>query len=273
MSASAGFDVRAYMRAPHVLRPSDVALGPTGSLSAQALDALTYLWAVEGTMLSRMRDVLVTPTHAESRVTTFLTTWSYEQHWLTTTLGSVLKANSRTPQPPVDTPLGGLRRAWDDRVRPTADAVATNLLGADVTGAHMLTGWLDTSVLTLIYRRLSATEPALGELTGAVVRLKDRHLDFYAEESTTRLARSATARRIAWTAAGRWRLSGTRYAGPGQARAAVLPLLTDPASRPAVGEIDDAVAAFPGLSGAHPLRTALGAPGSRVGLRATVPTS
>ncbi|MEX5303972.1 hypothetical protein [Kocuria sabuli] len=270
--STTGFDVRAYMRDPHVLRPTDLDPHALGTLSAPALDALAYLWAVEGTVLGRMRDVLVTPTHAESRVTAFLTTWSYEQHWLTTTLGSVLEARSRTPRLPLDTPLGGLRRAWDDRARPTVAAIGTNLLGADVTGAHMVTGWLDTAALALVYRRLGAVEPALGELTCAVVRLKDRHLDFYAEEATDRLARSATARRIARTAADRWRLPGTRYAGPAPARAA-LTLLTDPAGRPAVGEIDDAVAVFPGLTGTHPLRTALGAPTPRPGLHATTPTS
>ncbi|MEX5272280.1 hypothetical protein, partial [Kocuria sabuli] len=84
--------------------------------------------------------------------------------------------------------------------------------------------------------------------------------------------RSATARRIARTAVGRWRLPGTRYVGPAPAGAA-LTLLTDPAGRSAAGEIDDALAVFPGLTGAHPLRTALGAPTPRPGLHATTPTS
>lgn len=273
MSAPSAFDVRAYMRDPYVLRPTDVDLVSTGSLSAQALEALIYLWQVERTALGRMRDVLITPTHAESRITAFLSTWSYEQYWLAETLHTVLAANDRLPQTPVDTALGRLRRAWDDRARPTVDAINTNILGTDVVGAHMVTGWLDTAVLTLAYRRLGAADPALGELVGAVVDLKARHRAFYAEEATDRLARSATARRITQTAVTLWRFPGTRYAGPGPARAAVLPLLTDPASHPAVDEIDDAVAAFPGLTGAHPLRTALGAPKPRPGLRATTPTS
>ncbi|MFF0905682.1 UNVERIFIED_CONTAM: hypothetical protein RF653_18570 [Kocuria sp. CPCC 205316] len=259
MSAPSAFDVRAYMRDPHVLRPADLEPHVMGTLSAPVLEALTYLWQVERTALGRMRDVLITPTHAESRVTAFLSTWSYEQYWLAETLHTVLAANGRLPQTPVDTALGGLRRTWDDRARPTVDAINTNLMGANVVGAHMVTGWLDTAVFALAYRRLGAAEPALGELVGAVVRLKARHRAFYAEEATDRLAHSATARRITRTAVTLWRFPGTRYAGPGPARAAVLPLLTDPASRLAVEEIDDAVAAFPGLSGAHPLCTALGA--------------
>ncbi|MHC5560688.1 hypothetical protein [Kocuria sp. U4B] len=233
---TAGFDVRAYMRDPHVLRPEQLNLEAMGALSDPALEALTYLWAVEGSILGRIRDVLVTPTHAESRVTAFLSTWSYEQHRLTETLRAVLTANGRTPEAPADTALGRVRRTWDDRARPTIDAIGTNLLGAEVTGAHMVTGWLDTAVLTVAYRRLGEIEPALEALTESIGCMKARHLAFYAEEAHTRLARSATAVRIARAAVARWRLPGTRYIGLAPARA-VAGLLNGPAGRPAVEQI------------------------------------
>lgn len=142
---TAGFDVRAYMRDPHVLRPEQLDLGAMGALSAPTLQVLTHLWAVEGSILGRMRDVLVTPTHAESRVTAFLSTWSYEQHWLTETLRAVLEANGRAPEAPADTAMGQIRRVWDDRARPTINALGSNFLGTEVTGAHMVTSYLDTA--------------------------------------------------------------------------------------------------------------------------------
>ncbi|GAA1753534.1 hypothetical protein [Kocuria aegyptia] len=248
-----GFDVHAYMRHPLAIRPTDVDVDVMDALSAPALDALTCLWQVERTALGRMRDVLVTPTHAESRVSAFLTTWGYEQHWLAQTLHAVLHTNGRSPQEPFDTRRGRIRRSWDDRARPTVAAIATNLMGAEITGAHMVTGWLDTAVLTVAYRQLGEIEPALKELTEAITRAKERHLGFYAEEVGTRLARSAAARRIARSAVARWHFPGTRYAGGEPARAALFPLFTDPAGRAALEEINRTAAAFPGLSRTRPV--------------------
>ncbi|PBB07623.1 hypothetical protein CKW39_12950 [Kocuria sp. WRN011] len=252
------FDVRAYMRNPYVMYPADLDLGTMGSLSGPAMETLNYLWTVESHALDRMRDLLVTPTHAESRVTAFLSTWAHEQHWLGATLQALLSANGRPPREPGDTQLGRILRAWDDRCRPTVAAIGTNLLNADITGAHMVTGWLDTAVVATVYRRLGGMEPALGDLMRTVGRLKDRHMAFYAPEAHNRLADAASARRVARVAVSRWRFPGTRYAGPAPARAAVAGFFADPGVRGAVAELDRTVATFPGLTGAHPVRTALG---------------
>lgn len=257
MSAPA-FDVRAYMRDPYVLYPADLDMGTMSSLSEPTLETLSYLWTVESNALDRMRDLLVTPTHAESRVTAFLSTWAHEQHWLGATLQALLSTNVRPLQEPDDTQLGRIRRAWDDRYRPTVAAIGTNLLNADITGAHMVTGWLDTAVVATVYRRLGRMEPALEDLMCTVGRLKDRHMAFYAPEAHNRLADAASARRIARVAVRRWRFPGTRYAGPAPARAAVAGFFADPGPRGAVAELDRTVAMFPGLTGARPVRTALG---------------
>lgn len=268
MSAT-GFDVRAYMRDPHLIRPDHLDPVAMGSLSGSTLQALAYLWAVEGSMLGRLRDVLVTPAHADSRVTAFLTTWTYEQHWLTATLASLLEANGRTPEAPIDTALGRVRRSWDERARPTVDAVSSNILGTEITGAHMVTGWLDTAVLALVYRQLGEVEPGLTHLSNAVIRMKDRHLDFHIQEAGSRLAGSAATRRVARTATRRWRLPGTRYAGPAQVRAVAAHLCAATDARIAVANVDLALADLPGLAGLHPVRTAL----QRLGPRRVPPTA
>lgn len=257
MSAPA-FDVRAYMRDPYVMYPAELDMGAMGSLSEPALETLSYLWTVESHALDRMRDLLVTPTHAESRVTAFLSTWAHEQHWLGATLQAVLNGNGRPPQEPDDTRLGRVLRVWDDRCRPTVAAIGTNLLNADITGAHMVTGWLDTAVAATLYGRLGRTEPALQDLMTMVGRLKDRHMDFYAPEARDRLADAASARRVARVAVSRWRFPGTRYAGPAPARAAMAGFFDEPDVAHDVAELDRTVALFPGLTGAHPVRKALG---------------
>jgi hypothetical protein len=256
--STTGFDVRTYMRDPRALRPEDFPQETTGTVSVPALNTLTYLWAVESNMLGRLRDVLVTPTHADSRVTAFLSTWAYEQHWLTTTLGSVLETHGCRLQESPDTMLGRMRRNWDERFRPTVAAIATNLMGAEITGAHMVTGWLDTAVLAMTYRQLGAIAPGAEGLTEAIAQIKDRHLDFYAQETTARLADNTTTRWLARAAVARWRFPGTRYAGSSPARAVAVNLYANPGARTAALDLDLTVNDFPGLSGLHPVRTALG---------------
>ncbi|MFI7493708.1 hypothetical protein ACH9D2_03155 [Kocuria sp. M4R2S49] len=258
MSATAGFDVRAYLRDPHALRPADLDPDTLRGLAPETLDVLAHLWCVERGQLDRLRDILVTPTHAESRVTAFLTTWAYEQHWLAESLGAILAAHGRTPREPAGTAGGRLWRTWDERARPALGAVASNLLGADLTGGQMATGGLDTAVLAAVYRRLGAAEPRLAGTAQEIVRLKERHLAFFAEEAGARLAGSASARRLARSGSARWRWPGTRYCAPGPAGAWVRRLFADPAARADLLRLDEDLAVLPGLAGARPVAAALG---------------
>lgn len=253
-----GFDVRAYARDPHALRPADLDLQALNDLDPGTLEVLAHLWCVERGLLDRLRDLLVTPTHAEARVTAFLTAWAYEQHWLAETLGAGLAANGRTAREPADTPLGRARRTWDERARPALGAVSSNLLGAETTGAQMVTGGLDTAVLAAVYRRLGAVEPRLAGTARKIVGLKERHLAFFAEEAGARLDRSASARRLARSGVARWRWPGTRYGDPGPHRAWVSRLFADPAARADLLAVDEDLAALPGLAGARPVAAALG---------------
>ncbi|GEO97183.1 hypothetical protein [Kocuria turfanensis] len=263
MSAPTGFDVRAYMRDPLQVRPTDLDLPALGDLDPATLEALTRLEAAERALLHRMRDFLVTPTHAESRVTAFLTTWAYEQHWLVQTLGAVLAANGRAAGEDRATALGRLRRARDERLGPVLGAVSSNLLGADVTGAQMLTSRLDTAVLTESYRRLGAAEPRLTATAGAVVRLKERHLAFFTAEARARLAAGPGARRLARIAVSRWQWPGTRYA----ARRTRAHPAADPEVRAALlglgPGLEGAAAPLRGTAGTRSVGTAL----TRIGRR------
>jgi hypothetical protein len=252
------FDVRAYARDPYELRPAGLDPEALRGLAPETLDVLAHLWCVERGLLDRLRDLLVTPTHAESRVTAFLTAWAYEQHWLAETLAAVLAAHGRTIREPADTPLGQWRRAWDERARPVLGAVASNVLGADVTGGQMATGGLDTAVLAAVYRRLGAAEPRLAGTAREIVHLKERHLAFFVEEAGARLAGSANARRLARSGMAGWRWPGTRYCDSGPTGVWVRRLFTDPAARADLLGLDQDLAALPGLAGIRPVAAALG---------------
>ncbi|MCM3660549.1 hypothetical protein M3148_06015 [Georgenia satyanarayanai] len=262
------FDVRAYTRDPLDLRESGTP-GPSG-LRPAALDAVAYLWSVEGAALDRVRDVLVTPTHADARVTAFLITWTFEQHALADRLAGVLAVNGRAAVPPPDSRQGRARRVWDERVAPTVGAVRSNLLGADVTSGQLSAGWLDAATTGLLHRRLAELDPRLAELSRLVHALKARHLEFFAAEldwrlsigpsSLAALGRAGSvsgARRHGRRAAAAWRWPGTRYVDPGPAREVARQLLGRHGGIEEVRALDASFAAFPGLGTSRPIEAGL----------------
>ncbi|TDE98707.1 hypothetical protein EXU48_00365 [Occultella glacieicola] len=262
MSDSAGFDVRSYTRTPRSLRRKDLDLAALQGLGTNTLLTLRHLQQVERGTLRLMRDLLVTPTHAESRVTAFLTTWAYEEYWIADALEAVLDENNHT-EVAHSTKLGELRRSWDDRVSPTADAIRTNLLGSDIVAGHMAVGLLDSLVARASYARAGQLEPRLGAVIDPIVAIKDRHVEFYVDEASDRLAASPAAGRLGRRAVRTWRWPGSRYGAPGYVQPVLRYLFADPSVRADIDAADSQVAALPGLAGAHPIRQALGRFASR----------
>lgn len=257
MTAPVTFDVKTYTRTPIDLRPANLDLTALAGLDEGTLAALHYLWQVEHTVLDLMRDVLVTPTHAESEVTAFLVTWGYEQYWLAESLREVLTANGGPTDHGRDAVVGAMLRGWDERARPMLHSFRTNLLGEQVVAGHLVTGWLDTAVLALCYRRLAAVAPACAPLTEAVLPMKERHLAFHAAQLQDRLTDPAAARH-ARRAARAWRWPGTRYAGHAPVHPVVETLFADPAAQAEVQAVDHDAQALLDVAPLTPVRSALG---------------
>jgi len=251
------FDVKVYTRTPIDLRPAHLDLSALADLDGATLAVLDYLWHVERGVLDLMRDVLVTPTHAESEVTAFLVTWGYEQYWLARSLHEVLTTNGGPEDQGGDAVVGSVLRAWDERARPMLNSVRTNLLGEQVVAGHLTAGWLDTSALALCYRRLARVAPACSALTEEVLPMKERHLDFYAAQLRARVGEPAAARH-ARRAAGSWRWPGTRYAGHSAVLPVVETLLADPAARTDVAAVDTRLQRLLDVAPLTPVRSALG---------------
>lgn len=258
MSAATSFDVAAYVADPIEIRPATLDLETVRGLTPEVLAVLTHLWHVERSILDLLRDLLVTPTHSESRVTAFLNTWGFEQYWLSQSLAAVLEANDAAPGELAPSRIGGVLRFWDERLIPSVNAVRSNLLGEDVVAAQMTQGWLGTAVLDLDYRRLAEIEPRLAQLASAAGLLKARHLAFYADDARARLARSAQGRVLARRALERWQWPLVRYAGRSAVRPVAVTLYADRASAARLRAIDATVSGFPGLAGLAPVRRALG---------------
>ena len=89
-----GFDVREFARtAQGSFRAElDLAAINAQSVGADALRLLRMLRDLERSTMQRMRNLLVTATHKDARVTAFLTTWAYEKFWIADALDAVLEA-------------------------------------------------------------------------------------------------------------------------------------------------------------------------------------
>ena len=113
------FDIDDYKVHTDRLRWDDLDLD---SFRAQPLDdetlrTIEYMHDVELHTICYLRDLLVTPAHADPDVTAFLSCWAYEELWHGEALGDVLAAHGRPSGVDRVGPLRN-RLGLRDRVRP-----------------------------------------------------------------------------------------------------------------------------------------------------------
>ena len=65
-------------------------------LSAEGLRCLRYMHDIESHTVCYLRDLLLTESHRDPRITTFLTTWAWEEQWHGVALAQVLAAHGET---------------------------------------------------------------------------------------------------------------------------------------------------------------------------------
>ncbi len=249
------FDIREFARTARGSHRGELDLE---SLTAADVDADTArlirtMRDLERHTMERMRNVLVTATHKDARVTAFLTTWAFEKFWIADALDAVLEATGHD----LTSPAGTRRRSRFERVErrgPIARAIAGNIAGPELVAAHVTTGLIDEWVTTAAYRRLGEIAAGVRPVADLIIELKERHILFLAEDAERRLAESARARKLslkevkrsAWplgaidrSAEDRSYFEAVVFGGPkGAARAA---------------EIADRIAALPGLGAVAPI--------------------
>ncbi len=166
-----GFDVREFARtAQGSFRAElDLAAINAQSLGADALRLLRMLRDLERSTMQRMRNLLVTATHKDARVTAFLTTWAYEKFWIADALDAVLEAGDN--EHAADESTGSTRRTHSERAErrgPVRRAIAANFAGPQIVAAHVTTGLVDEWITQAAYRRL-------GELAGGLHAVVGSH--------------------------------------------------------------------------------------------------
>jgi hypothetical protein len=194
------FDIREFTRTAqgNFRNELDLDSFEAAPLDEPTLETVRYLARLEAATMEHLRNLLVTATHKDARVTAFLVTWAFEKFWMADALDSILEANGL---PRTKTIAEGPKRHGAgeaaERRGPIRRAVIAVGLGAPIVAVHMTMGLIDEWILREAYDRIRATSSSAA-LTDAVVRIqsiKARHEEFFADETDWRLRDSSRAAR------------------------------------------------------------------------------
>jgi hypothetical protein len=245
------FDVDTYAASAGPVRTDDLDFSAfrREPLSDEVLRCLRYMHDVESHTVCYLRDLLLTPSHRDPRVTTFLTAWAYEEHWHGVALGRVLAEH--------DEPSGAHRVAdmrarlpRKDHLAPLLSALGGLVAGEDFVALHMTWGAVNEWSTAAGYDRLAtlAGHPVLTELLGRIKQQESRHIAFYASEARQRLAASGKARWLTRLALRRlWAPVGSGVMPAEETRFLLDWLLAGDEGEAAVRRIDANVARLPGM--------------------------
>lgn len=193
------FDVREFARTARASHRGELDLDQVAAagLTVDAIRLLRLLRDLERSTMQRMRNVLVTATHKDARVTAFLSTWAFEKFWMADALDAVLEATGDDLHS--SAPAGGLRTVvLERRERRGAvmRAIQGNIDGPQIVAAHVTTGLVDEWITQAAYRRLGELASGLHSIVALINGIKDRHIAFLSEEAKCRLAASPRARKL-----------------------------------------------------------------------------
>lgn len=249
------------MRRSAALRWEDLDFGAFRGdpLGSDALRCLRYMHDVEYHTVCYLRDLLLTPAHADPEVTGFLSTWVYEELWHGEALAAVLDAHG---QPQGATRVADLRAGlgWRDRVRPLVATLGGWCSGDDLVALQMAWGALNESTTRAGYSLLArrAGHPVLSELVRRIMRQEGRHLDFYTRQASRRLAARRRARQLTRLALSMlWRPVGSGLLPAAESDFLLRYLMDGPGGGEEVARLDRRLDRLPGLAGLGLVRKAV----------------
>ena len=220
-------------------------------LSTEALRCLRYMHDIESHTVCYLRDLLLTESHRDPRITTFLTTWAWEEQWHGVALAKVLAAHGEVAG---NERISATRRAlgFKDRLAPLLNTLGSVLARRDFVAVHMTWGALNEWSTQAGYARLAEREdhPVLTELLERIQRQEARHIAFYATEARERLAESPRAQRLVRTALNKlWAPVGSGVVPKEETAFLVQWLLGGEAGDAIVKRLDQRLERLPGLAG------------------------
>ncbi len=192
------FDVREFTRTAQGNHRESLQLAEyvTTPLSPDSVRMVRYLGRLESATMEHLRNLLVTATHKDARVTAFLVTWAFEKFWIADALDAVLEANGAARFQ--DAPEGKVRKRRGeaaDRRGPIWRAISAIRLGVPIVAVHTTTGLVDEWITRAAYMRLAAKSKsaALASTISMILDVHKRHQAFFDDESRRRLADSPRA--------------------------------------------------------------------------------
>ena len=255
------FKIDEYARAAAPVRWDDIDLAGFAErpLSDAALRCLRYMCDVENHTVCYLRDLLLTPSHQDPEITTFLTMWNYEEYWHGEVLADVLAAHGvSTGDAHIRTVR--TRQGWKDKVAPLQQSLLANVIGEDFVATHMTWGAINEWSTHAGYASLIAREdnPVLTEVLSRIIKQETRHIAFYSSQARERLARSRKAQRVTRFALRRaWNPVGSGVMPEDEVVHLLTYLMGGPDGREQARRIDQKIDALPGLEGLHLVERAL----------------
>jgi hypothetical protein len=250
------FDVRDFARTAEGSHRGQLDLEAitASGMGADAIRLLRLLRDLERSTMQRMRNLLVTATHKDARVTAFLTTWAFEKFWIADALDAVLEATGDDLHS--SAPAGGLRHVVMERQErrgPVVRAIQGSFDGPQIVAAHVTTGLVDEWITQAAYRRLGELATGLHAVVEMVNGIKDRHIRFLSEETTRRLAASTKARKLATRELKNmvWPVGAVEHSDEDRTFFDTIVFGTEN-GRAEVRRIQELIAALPGLSAVAP---------------------
>jgi hypothetical protein len=223
----------------------------TDPLPEPTLRTLRYMCDVEFHTVCYLRDMLVTPSHTDGEVSTFMTMWNREEFWHGEALAAVLGVHGITVEFD-EVKAARLKVGWKDRLDPIKQALLGNVVGKDFIAVHMTWGMANERSATAGYRRLVELEPhpALTPLLQRIAQQETRHIAFYTTQAEKRLAASGNARALTRFALSRfWGPVGSGVMPEDEVDHVMRHLFSGDDGRREVHRIDERIAKLPGLEG------------------------
>jgi len=247
------FAIQDSKRLADRLRWDDLDLGgfEDRPLEQGVLRCLRYMHDVEFHTACYLRDLLVSPAHADPDLTSFLSIWAFEELWHGEAIAAVLGAHGESSG---ELRVHAMRQSLGatDRLRPLVMMGGSMLAGKNLLALQMAWGAINEMTTQGGYALLGAkaANPLLSALLKRIMVQEGRHMDFYASQADVRLAGSAPARRLT-RAALRWLWSpvGSKVMPPGETDFLVRYLFSDLQGIKAIRRIDRRIDRLPGLGG------------------------
>ncbi len=222
-------------------------------LPEDSLRALRYMCDVEYHTVCYMRDMLVTPSHTEGEVSTFMTMWNREEFWHGEALAAVLGVHGVTVEYD-ELKAKRVKLGWKDRLDPIKQSLLGNIVGKDFVAVHMAWGAVNERCAAAAYKRLAKLEPhpALAPLLRRIAAQESRHIAFYSTQAEKRMAASSRATKLVRLILSKvWNPVGAGIMSDPEVKQVMGHIFAGDEGLAEVRKLDDQIAKMPGLAGLH----------------------